>query len=122
VIESKGTGDRGARQAALSKKRSLSTISIPASPAPGTSKWNKIEHRMFNHISMNWRGRALTTREIIVNLIGETKSKSGLKIRAALDEGIYPTGRKASDQEMSHPNNKTRHSNRHQPPCYQHHP
>lgn len=68
---------------------------------PGTSKWNKIEHRMFNHISMNWRGRALATREIIVNLIGETKSKSGLKIRAALDEGIYPTGRKVSDQEMS---------------------
>jgi hypothetical protein len=68
---------------------------------PGTSKWNKIEHRMFNHISMNWRGRALATREIIVSLIGETKSKSGLKIRAALDEGIYPTGRKVSDQEMS---------------------
>jgi len=52
-------------------------------------------------ISMNWRGRALATREIIVSLIGETKSKSGLKIRAALDEGIYPTGRKVSDQEMS---------------------
>lgn len=68
---------------------------------PGTSKWNKIEHRMFNHISMNWRGRALATREIIVSLIGETKSKSGLKIRAALDKGIYPTGRKVSDQEMS---------------------
>ena len=68
---------------------------------PGTSKWNKIEHRMFNHISMNWRGRALATREIIVSLIGETKSKSGLRIQAALDEGIYPPGRKVSDQEMS---------------------
>lgn len=67
---------------------------------PGTSKWNKIEHRMFNHISMNWRGRALASRQIVVNLIGQTTTKEGLKIRAALDEGIYPTGKKISDKEM----------------------
>ena len=59
---------------------------------PGTSKWNKIEHRMFSFISLNWRGCALATRQIIVNLIGETTTKTGLKIHAALDEGHYPTG------------------------------
>ncbi len=67
---------------------------------PGTSKWNKIEHRMFAFISLNWRGRALASRQIIVNLIGETSTATGLKIRAALDEGTYPVGRKISDQEM----------------------
>jgi transposase len=68
---------------------------------PGTSKWNKIEHRMFSFISLNWRGRALATRQIIVNLIGATTTKTGLKIHAALDEGQYPTGRKVADQEMA---------------------
>lgn len=68
---------------------------------PGTSKWNKIEHRMFSFISLNWRGRALATRQIIVNLIGETTTKAGLKIQAALDEGRYPTGRKVADKEMA---------------------
>jgi hypothetical protein len=67
---------------------------------PGTSKWNKIEHRMFSFISLNWRGRALATRQIILNLIGETTTKAGLKIRAALDKGLYPTGRKVLDEEM----------------------
>ena len=67
---------------------------------PGTSKWNKIEHRMFSFISLNWRGRALATRQIIVNLIGETTTKTGLQIHAALDEGQYPTGRKVADKEM----------------------
>jgi transposase len=67
---------------------------------PGTSKWNKIEHRMFSFISLNWRGRALATRQIIVNLIGETTTRNGLKIHAALDEGEYPTGRKVADKEM----------------------
>jgi len=68
---------------------------------PGTSKWNKIEHRMFAFISLNWRGRALATRQIIVNLIGETTTDTGLKIRAALDESTYPVGRKVSDAEMN---------------------
>lgn len=67
---------------------------------PGTSKWNKIEHRMFNHISMNWRGRALATRQTVVSLIGQTTTKAGLKIIAELDEGIYPIGIKVSDEEM----------------------
>ncbi len=68
---------------------------------PGTSKWNKIEHRMFSCISLNWRGRALATRQIIVSLIGEATTKAGLKIQAALDEGEYPVGKKVLDEEMA---------------------
>jgi transposase len=67
---------------------------------PGTSKWNKIEHRMFCHITENWRGRPLVSREVVVNLIGHTTTKTGLEIRSELDEGSYPTGRKISDEQM----------------------
>ena len=67
---------------------------------PGTSKWNKIEHRLFAQITHDWRGRPLLSREVVVNLIGSTTTTSGLKIKAALDEGIYPTKQKVSDEEM----------------------
>jgi hypothetical protein len=67
---------------------------------PGTSKWNKIEHRMFCHITENWRGRPLVSREVVVNLIGHTTTKAGLEIRAALDENRYPTGREVTDEQM----------------------
>jgi transposase len=67
---------------------------------PGTSKWNKIEHRMFCHITENWRGRPLVSREVVVNLIGHTRTKSGLAVRSELDAGNYPTGRKVSDEQM----------------------
>lgn len=67
---------------------------------PGTSKWNKIEHRMFSHITKNWRGRPLTSHEVIVNLIANTTTETGLKIRAELDSREYHTGIKVSDQEM----------------------
>ena len=67
---------------------------------PGTSKWNKIEHRLFAQITHDWSGRPLLSREVVVNLIGSTTTTSGLKIKAALDEGIYPTKQKASDEEM----------------------
>ena len=67
---------------------------------PGTSKWNKIEHKMFSFISKNWRGKPLITRETVVNLIGSTKTKSGLKIKVKLDESIYKTGRKITDKEL----------------------
>ncbi len=67
---------------------------------PGTSKWNKIEHRMFSMISMNWRGRALDSYETIVELIGSTRSTSGLTIRCELDEGTYKKGRKVTDAEL----------------------
>ena len=67
---------------------------------PGTSKWNKIEHRMFCHITQNWRGRPLVSRQAVVELIGSTTTGKGLKIRAALDEGIYPSGIKFTDEEL----------------------
>ncbi len=67
---------------------------------PGTSKWNKIEHRMFCHITENWRGRPLLTRQTVINLIGSTKTAAGLRIKAVLDENIYQTGVKVSDQQM----------------------
>jgi len=68
---------------------------------PGTSKWNKIEHRMFCHITRNWRGRPLESREVVVNLIGNTTTEKGLRIRAALDTDDYPLGTKVSDREMA---------------------
>jgi DDE family transposase len=67
---------------------------------PGTSKWNKIEHRMFCHITENWRGRPLVSREVVVNLIGHTTTKTGLAIRSELDENRYPTGREVPDQQI----------------------
>jgi hypothetical protein len=68
---------------------------------PGTSKWNKIEHRMFCHITENWRGRPLVSREVVVNLIGNTTTETGLSIRSELDDKSYPTGRKITDEEMN---------------------
>ncbi len=68
---------------------------------PGTSKWNKIEHRMFCHITQNWRGRPLVSHEVIVNLIASTTTQAGLKIRAELDRGQYPIGIKITDAEMA---------------------
>ena len=67
---------------------------------PGTSKWNKIEHRLFCHITQNWRGRPLTSHAVIVNLIGSTTTATGLTVRAAMDPGPYPTGIKVSDAEL----------------------
>ncbi len=68
---------------------------------PGTSKWNKIEHRMFSHITQNWRGRPLVSHEVIVNLIANTTTRAGLRIRAELDRGKYPTGIKITDAELA---------------------
>jgi Rhodopirellula transposase DDE domain len=68
---------------------------------PGTSKWNKIEHRMFCHISQNWRGRPLTSRQVIVKLISHTTTHTGLRIQAKLDKHLYPTGIKVSDEELN---------------------
>jgi hypothetical protein len=68
---------------------------------PGTSKWNKIEHRMFSFITMNWRGQPLVTHEVIVNLIAGTKTKSGLSVRAELDTSAYPRGVVLTKTEMN---------------------
>lgn len=68
---------------------------------PGTSKWNKIEHRMFCHITANWRGRPLVSRQVVVNLIGSTTTETGLQIQASLDENTYAPGIKVSDEELN---------------------
>src|SRR3989344_6402424 len=67
---------------------------------PGTSKWNKIEHKMFSFISMNWRGRPLINYEMIINLIEGTRNKKGLKIKAKMDKNIYELGKKVSEKDM----------------------
>lgn len=67
---------------------------------PGTSKWNKIEHRMFCHITMNWRGKPLVSHEAVVNLIGNTKTRSGLTIRSELDKKSYPKGQKITKEQV----------------------
>ena len=68
---------------------------------PGTSKWNKIEHRLFAYISMNWRGRPLVSHEVMVELIGATSTQAGLRVRAEWDPGEYPTKVKVSDEELA---------------------
>ena len=68
---------------------------------PGTSKWNKIEHRMFSHITQNWRGRPLVSHEVVVNLIGSTTTRAGLQIRAVLDSAPYQTKKQVSDDELA---------------------
>ena len=67
---------------------------------PGTSKWNKIEHRLFSHISMNWAGQPLTSHEVAVNLIAGTTTRTGLTVHAEQDTGSYPRGIKITDREM----------------------
>ncbi len=76
---------------------SLSVCHFP----PGTSKWNKIEHRMFCHITKNWRGRPLVSRAVVVNLIGSTTTETGLRINAELDTHQYETGIKVTDEELA---------------------
>ena len=67
---------------------------------PGTSKWNKIEHRLFCHVTQNWRGRPLTSHDMIVKLIGSTTTSGGLKVKAALNTTRYESGIKVSDEEL----------------------
>lgn len=68
---------------------------------PGTSKWNKIEHRLFSQISQNWRGRPLLDLKTVVELIGSTTTKTGLKVKVVVDKNIYQTGRKVSDEDFA---------------------
>ncbi len=97
LITADGGGSNGSRLrlwkvelAALATRLGL-PISVSHLP-PGTSKWNKIEHRLFSHISMNWRGKPLVDHQTIVSLIGATTTKKGLTVRSEIDPGIYPTG------------------------------
>ena len=68
---------------------------------PGTSKWNKIEHRLFSFISMNWRGQPLVSPEVMINLIANTRTRSGLLVRAELDPAKYPQGIKITDEDLT---------------------
>lgn len=74
-------------------------ISVTHFP-PGTSKWNKIEHRLLSHISQNWRGKPLISHEVIINLIAATTTKKGLQVKCQLDTNSYPKGIKISDEKM----------------------
>jgi len=106
LITADGGGSNGSRVrlwkvelAKLAAELGL-TISVSHLP-PGTSRWNKIEHRLFSHISMNWRGKPLIDHETIVSLIGATTTTEGLRVRAELDRACYPKGIKISDAELN---------------------
>lgn len=105
LITADGGGSNGYRTrlwktelAGLAARTGL-TITVCHLP-PGTSKWNKIEHRLFSHISMNWRGRPLTSHDVIVQTIAATTTGTGLSVHAELDTDTYPTGVKVPDQDM----------------------
>jgi hypothetical protein len=68
---------------------------------PGTSKWNKVEHRLFSFITQNWRGKPLVSHQVIVSLISATTTKPGLQVRCRLDERVYPKGRRVSDSQLA---------------------
>ena len=105
LICADGGGSNGSRtrlwKVELAKLAAETGLSVTVCHLPpGTSKWNKIEHRLFSHISMNWRGRALESHEVIVQLIAATTTRTGLTVQAELDEGTYPKGVKISDRQM----------------------
>jgi hypothetical protein len=105
LINADGGGSNGSRVRLWKKElQKLSTetrlkITVCHFP-PGTSKWNKIEHRLFSYISKNWRGRPLTSYEVAVNLIASTTTSKGLKVKCELDTNKYETGLKVSDDEF----------------------
>jgi Rhodopirellula transposase DDE domain len=101
------SGGRNSARARLGKREwqrfadeSGLRISVSHLP-PGTRKWHKIEHRMVCHITANWRGKPLESREVVVSLVGATTTTKGLRLQAALDAGQYPTGVNVSDAEMT---------------------
>mgnify|MGYP001616112801 FL=1 len=105
LITSDGGGSNGVRNRlwkkelqCLANETGLS-ITVNHLP-PATSKWNKIEHRLFSYISINWRGKPLTSLETIIELLSHTTTKEGLTITATIDKNIYPTGVKVTDEEM----------------------
>ncbi|MDP2232058.1 MAG: ISAzo13 family transposase, partial [Actinomycetota bacterium] len=106
LITADGGGSNGSRVRLwkLELQRLADELAIPIRVThlpPGTSKWNKIEHRLFSYISLNWRGRPLVSHEVIVNLIAATTTSKGLKVRAQLDTNRYPKGVKVSDDEFA---------------------
>jgi transposase len=106
LISADGGGSNGYRlrlwKVELQRLADLAGLSVTVCHLPpGTSKWNKIEHRLFAHISLNWRGRPLVSHEVIVNLIGATTTRAGLRVQAERDQGVYPTQVKVSDGELA---------------------
>ena len=106
LITADGGGSNGSRarlwKVALQRMADATGLKISVCHfPPGTSKWNKIEHRMFCHITRNWRGRPLESLEVVVNLIASTTTTKGLRVRAALDTDQYPTGVKVDDATMA---------------------
>ena len=105
LITADGGGSNGSRcrlwKVALQKLADRTGLSLSVSHLPpGTSKWNKIEHRLFCHITQNWRGKPLVSHEVIVNLIANTTTAKGLKVKAELDTSSYPCGTKVSKAEV----------------------
>jgi hypothetical protein len=105
LICADGGGSNGSRAGAW--KLNLQALSDETGMAitvchypPGTSKWNKIEHRLFSFISLNWKGKPLVNYETIVNLIGGTSTRAGLKVKAILDTNLYETGIEVSKQDL----------------------
>lgn len=106
MITADGGGSNGSRVRLwkLELQQLANELSIPIRVShfpPGTSKWNKIEHRLFSHISLNWRGKPLISHEVIVNLIAATTTNKGLTVQAELDTNLYPTGVKVPDDEFA---------------------
>jgi len=106
LITSDGGGSNGVRNRLWKKELqqlanetglSISMTHLP----PATSKWNKIEHRLFSYISINWRGKPLTSLETIIELLSHTTTAQGLTITAVIDKNIYPIGVKVTDEEMA---------------------
>lgn len=105
LVTADGGGSNGSRvrlwKVALQRLADQTGLNIAVCHfPPGTSKWNKIEHRMFSHISMNWRGKPLFSHEVVVNLIVGTTTRTGLTIAAELDDNDYPKGIQVTDEEL----------------------
>ena len=105
LLTADGGGSNGARlrlwNADLARFAEETGLAITvAHRPPGTSKWNTIEHRLFSHISMNWRGRPLISHEVVINTIAAATTRTGLPVKAMLDEGSYPTGLRITDARI----------------------
>jgi hypothetical protein len=106
LITADGGGSNGSRVRLwkMELQKLADELGIPVAVShfpPGTSKWNKIEHRLFSFITQNWRGKPLVNHEVIVSLIASTSTETGLTVRAQLDTAKYPKGKKVSDEELA---------------------
>ena len=104
TADSGGSNSRRSRLWKVAIQELADLLGFPISVChfpPGTSKWNQIEHRMFSHLTQNWRGRPLVSRAVVVNLIGQTTTRTGLEVEAELDTGTYKKGIKVTDDELA---------------------